>query len=111
MYVNEVFTGTLATHFTYMEDTCTGGRISEVVGAWQTMGVSLGTSGALSLLCPFAAHLHPMALASVRLLMGVVQGPSFPALYSVLARWAPPNELATMVTIAFSGKRCSSIIS
>lgn len=82
-----------------------------MVGPWQTMAVSLGISGALSLLCPLAAHLHPMALASVRLLMGLVQGPSFPALYSVLARWAPPNELATMVTIAFSGKWHGSITS
>lgn len=82
-----------------------------MVGPFETMAVSLGISGALSLLCPFAAHLHPMALASVRLLMGLVQGPSFPALYSVLSRWAPPNELATMVTIAFSGKWHGSIIS
>ncbi|KAK3875007.1 hypothetical protein Pcinc_015563 [Petrolisthes cinctipes] len=88
----------------------TGGRISEMVGPWQTMAVSLGMSGVLSLLCPFAAHLHPMALASVRLLMGLVQGPSFPALYSVLARWAPPDELATMVTIAYSGMSCGSLV-
>lgn len=67
------------------------------------MAVSLGASGALSILCPYAAQLHPMALATLRFIMGLVQGPSFPALYSVIASWAPPDEMATMVTIAYSG--------
>nr|XP_045593748.1 sodium-dependent phosphate transport protein 3-like [Procambarus clarkii] len=87
-----------------------GGRIAEVVGARETMGWSLGVCGVLSLLCPAAAHLHPLALAAVRLLMGVAQGPAFPALYSVLASWSPPEELATMVSVAYSGGALGSLI-
>lgn len=90
--------------FPYLTElTFSGGRISELLGARETMAVSLGASGILSLLCPAAAHLHPMALAGVRLLMGLVQGPANPALYSVLSRWSPPNEMATLVTLAYSG--------
>ncbi|XP_037784262.1 sialin-like isoform X2 [Penaeus monodon] len=81
-----------------------GGRIAELMGARRTMAASLGASGVLSLLCPTAASIHPLALAGLRLAMGLVQGPAFPALYSLLSRWSPPDELATMVSVAFSGE-------
>ncbi|XP_047477757.1 vesicular glutamate transporter 1-like [Penaeus chinensis] len=87
-----------------------GGRISELLGARETMAVSLGASGLLSLLCPAAAHVHPLALAGVRLVMGLVQGPANPALYSVLSRWSPPDEMATLVTLAYSGIAGGSLV-
>ncbi|KAG7159435.1 Sialin-like 2 [Homarus americanus] len=87
-----------------------GGRISEIIGGRETMAISLGVSGLLSMLCPYAAHIHPMALASIRFIIGLVQGPAFPALYSVLASWAPPDELATTVTIAYSGLSMGSLV-
>lgn len=94
----------------YILTKTTGGRISEIVGARAMMAVSLGLSGLLSMLCPFAAYLHPMALASVRFVMGLAQGPAFPSLYIMVASWAPPDELATMVTVAFSGMSMGSLI-
>ncbi|XP_068238795.1 sialin-like isoform X2 [Palaemon carinicauda] len=87
-----------------------GGRISEVFGAREVLAASLFSSGILSILCPFMAHIHPMALAGLRFMMGFVQGPAFPALYVVIAKWAPPDELATMITIAFSGMPMGSLI-
>ncbi|XP_042884921.1 sialin-like [Penaeus japonicus] len=87
-----------------------GGRIAELVGARRTMAASLGASGLLSLLCPSAANLHPMALAGLRLAMGLVQGPAFPALYSLLSRWALPGELATMVSVSFSGMLLGNMV-
>lgn len=75
-----------------------------MVGARETMAVSIGVSGLLCLLSPTFAYINPVALASLRFIMGVMQGPSFPALYCVLVKWAPPDKLATMATIAFSGE-------
>uniref|UniRef100_A0A0P4WEC6 Major facilitator superfamily (MFS) profile domain-containing protein n=1 Tax=Scylla olivacea TaxID=85551 RepID=A0A0P4WEC6_SCYOL len=80
-----------------------GGRISELMGARETMAVSIMVSGVLCLLTPTMAAIHPLALATLRFAMGIMQGPAFPSLYCVLARWAPPEKLATMTTIAFSG--------
>lgn len=87
-----------------------GGRIAELVGARRTMAASLGASGLLSLLCPTAAGIHPLALAGLRLAMGLVQGPAFPALYSLLSRWSAPEELATMVAVAFSGMLLGNMV-
>ncbi|XP_037784237.1 uncharacterized transporter slc-17.2-like isoform X1 [Penaeus monodon] len=87
-----------------------GGRIAELMGARRTMAASLGASGVLSLLCPTAASIHPLALAGLRLAMGLVQGPAFPALYSLLSRWSPPDELATMVSVAFSGMLLGNMV-
>ncbi|XP_050732750.1 sialin-like isoform X2 [Eriocheir sinensis] len=87
-----------------------GGRISELVGARETMAVSIGVSGLLCLLSPTFAYINPLALATLRFVMGMVQGPSFPALYCVLLRWAPPDKLATMTTIAFSGMSLGSVV-
>ena len=80
-----------------------GGRISELMGARETMAVSIGVSGVLCLLTPTMAAIHPLALATLRFTMGIMQGPAFPSMYCVLARWAPPEKLATMTTITFSG--------
>lgn len=88
----------------------TGGRISELLGAREVMAASLFISGVLCMACPLVAHVHPMALAALRFLMGLFQGPAFPALYCVLTKWAPPDELATMVTIAYSGMSIGSLI-
>ncbi|XP_069950863.1 uncharacterized transporter slc-17.2 isoform X1 [Cherax quadricarinatus] len=88
----------------------TGGRIAELVGARQTVGWCLALCGVLSMLCPAAAHLHPLVLAGLRFLMGLAQGPVFPALYTVLASWAPPDELATMVAVNYSGMGLGSLI-
>ncbi|KAG0727141.1 Sialin [Chionoecetes opilio] len=81
-----------------------GGRIGEVMGSRETMAVSLGVSSVLTMLTPTMAALHPMALAALRFIMGVFQGPAFPSLYAVLVRWAPQDKVATMTTIAFSGR-------
>ncbi|XP_045122126.1 sialin-like isoform X2 [Portunus trituberculatus] len=87
-----------------------GGRISELMGARETMAVSIWVSGVLCLLTPTMAAIHPLALATLRFAMGIMQGPAFPSLYCVLARWAPPEKLATMTTIAFSGMSLGSVI-
>ncbi|KAK3888680.1 hypothetical protein Pcinc_007293 [Petrolisthes cinctipes] len=87
-----------------------GGRISDMVGGRITLSVCLGTCGVLSLLSPLAASLHPLALAGVRLVMGLLQGVYQPALYSVLNRWALPKELGSMISITFSGMSLGMVI-
>ncbi|XP_066961036.1 sialin-like isoform X2 [Macrobrachium rosenbergii] len=107
-YEQSVILGTF--FWGYFMTKSSGGRISELFGAREVMAVSLFSSGILSMMCPFMAHVHPLALAGVRFFMGLVQGPAFPALYFVIAKWAPPDELATMVTVAYSGMSVGSLI-
>ncbi|XP_071540732.1 vesicular glutamate transporter 3-like [Panulirus ornatus] len=87
-----------------------GGRIAEVAGARETMCVSLGLSGVLNMLSPVAAQIHPLALAGVRLLMGIMQGPATPAFFCILARWALPTEVSTMIALTGSGMSLGALL-
>ncbi len=74
-----------------------------MLGPRLTAAVGIGFSGVLTLLTPTVADLGPYALAALRLLIGMLHGPFFPAVYCVMLSWAPPGERATMVSVAFSG--------
>ncbi|KAG0714108.1 Sialin [Chionoecetes opilio] len=88
-----------------------GGRIAELLGATFTVAITVGLCGALTLLTPTVADIHPLALAALRFVFGMLQGPIQPAIYSILSRWALPGERATMISVAFSGSCLGSLVS
>ncbi|MPC48774.1 Vesicular glutamate transporter 3 [Portunus trituberculatus] len=88
----------------------TGGRIAEIIGPSFTVSLSLGLCSILSFLTPTIAAVHPFALAALRFLMGLLQGPIFPAIYSIISRWTLPGETATMISIAFSGAGLGALV-
>lgn len=60
-------------------------------------------SGVLTLLTPLAARTSVYCLIALRVLIGFGEGFAFPALLSLLGRWAPKNERATLFTLATMG--------
>lgn len=95
----------------YLVTKTIGGRIAELVGPHLTVTVSISLCGVLTLLTPTVADLSPYALAALRLLMGVLQGPIFPALYCIISRWAPAGEVATMIAATYSGMGIGALLS
>lgn len=87
-----------------------GGRIAEVIGPTLTVTVGLGLCAILSCLTPTIAAVNPYALAALRFLMGVLQGPVFPAVYSIISRWTLPGEIATMLSVVMSGGALGALV-
>jgi len=101
LHLSQLQIGWLATAFTtaYTLAQLPGGIFSQRVGTrWALVGV-----GVLGLLATLAFPLAPMVLAGTALfgtlllaqaLLGVSQGPLFPAASAIIESWLPPNRWA-----------------
>ena len=77
------------------------------------MAAAMGGVAGLSLLIPTAAKLgghtgYPYYLVIIRVLMGLCESSTIPCINSMLARWAPEQERATMSTFIMSGSQVTS---
>ena len=78
------------------------------------MAAAMGGVAGLTLLIPVAAKAggetgYPYFLVIIRVLMGLCEASTFPCITSMLARWAPEQERATMSTFIMSGSQVTSI--
>uniref|UniRef100_A0A1B6MMF0 Major facilitator superfamily (MFS) profile domain-containing protein n=1 Tax=Graphocephala atropunctata TaxID=36148 RepID=A0A1B6MMF0_9HEMI len=80
-----------------------GGILGDIFGPKNVLGYGVLLSGICSILTPISARIHVNALIAVRVLMGIAQGPVFPALSSFNARWALPHERAFLSAFMSSG--------
>ncbi|CAG5124086.1 unnamed protein product [Candidula unifasciata] len=65
---------------------------------WSTFGCGIAT-----LFIPLAAHISYRALIFIRILLGVFQGVTWPAMYVIWSQWAPPLERQKLLALCFSG--------
>ncbi|XP_017065343.2 sialin [Drosophila eugracilis] len=81
-----------------------GGRLAERYGGKWVLGVAILTSGMLTLLTPTAVRRGgPYVLVGVRLLVGLCEGPCFPAVSALLAQWVPDQERGMLASCVLSG--------
>ncbi|KAI8043812.1 hypothetical protein M5D96_005150 [Drosophila gunungcola] len=81
-----------------------GGRLAEQYGGKWVLGVAILTSAMLTLLTPAAVRRGgPYALVGVRLLVGLCEGPCFPAVCALLAQWVPEQERGMLASCVLSG--------
>ena len=76
----------------------------------QVLAAAMGGVATLTLLIPSAAKLgghtgYPYYLVIIRVLMGLCEAATFPCITSMLARWAPEQERATMSTFIMAGSQ------
>lgn len=96
--------------WTYVICQIPAARFAEIVGAkWILVTATVGSS-VLSLISPWAASIHPYALALVRAYMGVCQTALYPACYVLYTRWLPPAERSQAIPVLGAGAYIGSII-
>ncbi|XP_017107286.2 sialin-like [Drosophila bipectinata] len=78
-------------------------RIAENFSAKWLMFFSVAVNVVCSLLTPVLTKLHTGCLILLRVLQGVGEGASFPAMHVMIASWAPPKERTAMSTIVYVG--------
>jgi len=69
-----------------------GGRLSEVFGGKWLFGSGILVTAVFTLLTPLAATTSIYLLYAVRIIEGLGEGVTFPAMQAMLARWATPQE-------------------
>uniref|UniRef100_A0A1I8QDK8 Putative inorganic phosphate cotransporter n=1 Tax=Stomoxys calcitrans TaxID=35570 RepID=A0A1I8QDK8_STOCA len=68
-------------------------------------------SSALALLTPYLVTVGDwQTLMAVRIVQGLAQGVMFPCTHSVLSRWSPPGERATLCSLAYAGTFLGAIL-
>jgi len=94
-----------------------GGRLAEKIGGKRVIAAALGLTACLTLLIPEAAKLggkekddYPYYLVAVRVLMGLCEGCTYPAVTSMLVKWAPPTEKSVMSTFIMAGAQVGTIL-
>ena len=94
--------------------TCTilfGGMISSRWSGRWVFAIGLFVASILTLLIPIAARTNYFLFYSVRVLIGVCQGLTFPGIQTVLKEWTPLNEKTTLSAIAYSGLETGTVAS
>ncbi|CAG0923314.1 unnamed protein product [Notodromas monacha] len=95
----------------YITTQLLGGRLAEHFGGKLVLGVPMLLAGLLSLLTPVAAKkLGSTAVMVLRVLIGMAEGVTFPAMHVILSNWAPPLERSRMVTMVYAGSPMGTIL-
>ncbi|XP_033646519.1 sialin-like [Asterias rubens] len=88
-----------------------GGWLADRFGAKRIFGLGVLCTSVLTLATPLAARAGYPWLIAVRILEGLGEGVTFPAMHSMWGHWAPPLERSKLVTISYSGMHIGTVIS
>ncbi|XP_065341317.1 putative inorganic phosphate cotransporter [Cloeon dipterum] len=88
-----------------------GGILSEKWGGKYLLSVGILSTAIFTLVSPVAARYGgPSWFIAVRVLMGLGEGTTFPALNALLAQWIPVEERGFWGTLVFSGSQVGTIV-
>ncbi|XP_030380952.1 putative inorganic phosphate cotransporter [Scaptodrosophila lebanonensis] len=88
-----------------------GGRMAELMGGKRIYGYGVLVTAIFTLLTPFAAHWDLPLLVLVRILEGMGEGVTYPAMHAMLAHWIPPLERNKFAAIVYAGSNIGTVIS
>jgi MFS family permease len=89
-----------------------GGWLATKFGGKWVFGVGVLGTAVLTVVTPIVAKKFPLwVFILVRILEGVGEGVTFPAMHGVWARWAPPMERSKLATMSYSGAYVGTIVS
>ncbi|CAB1343611.1 unnamed protein product [Coregonus sp. 'balchen'] len=87
-----------------------GGYLARKYGAKWLLGLGILGTVVFTLLTPVAADLGAGYLIAVRVLEGIGEGVTFPAMHAMWAFWAPPMERSRLLTIAYTGAQLGTVV-
>ncbi|XP_034671886.1 putative inorganic phosphate cotransporter isoform X2 [Drosophila subobscura] len=88
-----------------------GGRMAELIGGKLIYGYGVLVTAIFTLLTPLAARWDLPLLILVRILEGMGEGVTYPAMHAMLAHWIPPLERNKFAAIVYAGSNIGTVIS
>ncbi|KAM8719682.1 hypothetical protein ACLKA7_005846 [Drosophila subpalustris] len=88
-----------------------GGRLAELLGGKRIYGYGVLITAIFTLLTPLAARCDLPLLVLVRVLEGMGEGVTYPAMHAMLAHWIPPLERNKFAAIVYAGSNIGTVIS
>ncbi|XP_026478028.1 putative inorganic phosphate cotransporter [Ctenocephalides felis] len=88
-----------------------GGLLAERFGGKYTLGFGILGTAVFTLLTPVVVEeFGATGLIVIRVIEGLGEGTTFPALNSLLAQWAPPLERSKLGSLVFGGAQFGTIV-
>ncbi|XP_053607254.1 putative inorganic phosphate cotransporter [Plodia interpunctella] len=99
-----------AFYYGYAATQVPGGYFAEKVGGKWTLGLGLLSTALFTFLTPVVTRAGGATwLFILRILQGMGEGPTMPALMIMLARWVPPHERGFQGALVFGGAQIGNI--
>lgn len=87
-----------------------GGMLAERFGGKYTLGLGMLSTAIFTLLTPVVTKWsEATGLIVLRILMGLGEGTTFPALNVLLAQWTPPEERSVIGSMVFAGAQLGTV--
>lgn len=91
-------------HWGYLLSCLPSGLLAQKFGGKYVLAFGIVFSGILSMLIPACVHSGGAnSLIAIRMLMGIAQGPIFPACLALFSTWVPLKERCSIVSMAYCG--------
>ncbi|XP_056636501.1 uncharacterized protein LOC130445018 [Diorhabda sublineata] len=87
----------------YITTQIIGGYIAARFGGKRIFVLGIGITALLTIFTPIIAKTNVYFLIGVRIIEGIFEGVTVPAIQAVWAVWAPPLERSRLVTFSYSG--------
>lgn len=88
-----------------------GGRLAELFGGKKVFGLGVLLTAIFTFLSPIAAYANFTLFIIVRVLEGMSEGVTFPAMHAMLARWIPPLERSKFAAYVYAGANFGTVVS
>ncbi|CAL1542430.1 unnamed protein product [Lymnaea stagnalis] len=88
-----------------------GGWLASRYGGKNLFGYGVLGTSILTIITPFAARYSVYMLIAVRVLEGIGEGVTFPAMHSMWGSWAPVWERSKLVAFTYAGAQLGTVIS
>lgn len=87
-----------------------GGLLAEKFGGKYSLGIGILSTAIFTLLTPLSVYWGDwIGLLLLRILMGLGEGTTFPALNAMLAQWTPPEERSIIGSLVFAGAQIGTV--
>lgn len=103
LVLSSFFYGYICTQFV-------GGYLGYRFGGVKIFAMGIGVTALLTLLTPLAAKTSLTLLLTVRIIEGIFEGLTFPCMYDVWSKWAPPLERTRMAGFAIAGNYVGTVV-
>ncbi|CAN7998815.1 unnamed protein product, partial [Ixodes hexagonus] len=94
----------------YIVTVVPGGVLAEQFGPKWLIGGGILITSVLSLLIPLAANLHHLAVVAIRILQGLAEGVTFPAMHCMIALWTPITSRSRVIAITQAGSDVGAVV-
>ncbi|KAK3909172.1 Putative inorganic phosphate cotransporter [Frankliniella fusca] len=97
-------------YYGYVVSHLPGGVFADRFGGKHALGLGLLVTSVTTLLSPAAARIGSGYLIALRIIMGLGEGVTFPAISALLSEWIPPCERSRLGAFVYAGAQLGSVL-